>query len=702
MAMINEHLKQKAVNRGKTAAESEFHLVVKSELGKGQFGSVFLALDEAGVKHAVKVSMKPVEMQKLFLRTYLERELAIHQEITHRNVVKLYHCLSLADCTVLDMEFCDMTLTSYIKNHALNEAEFRGLVKQLTCGINALHSMGVVHRDIKPDNIMLVFNPDKTYIAKFADLGFAKKERDRLKTALGSPLFEAPEVLLSENRMPYTNRCDMWSLGVVYYFVLSGSYPFPAATVDEIIRSVCLADYVAFELPERVQVSECCRHFVRSHLLKDSGLRISSEQAYHHPYIMPVVHVMQMATEVKSEDCLNIMKYDVEFGDIVYKRCKAGMNDAVTCRHLVEEVGISDESVQNDMIVFFSNGVCAKKDDPVDIGDGESDLLALVVSSKGLKKEIVKAVEEKGVSVSDWENTQSLGINTVDCINKRLELFSEYIKCCRHYLNRYDAIVSNCKDIETFLAVVLKPDFLHKKLRDLQHELCKKCPGFPNVALYLPACAKCQQLADIAEGRVEIDIIRSQIKEVQKQASQQYRTGNKDMTVFNKRLSEIWQEHAPLQSRCKSQLDDACNVMNSALDAFQVEIEVFVRLSRYVEVLEKASKESDPTVVYRDIYGLVQCDYLRVNERDMAVLQKAAGVETAAAKDYKEAYVETLNQQLQLLRESCDMLTKDRDWLIAQNADIASRMKKIFVDYKQQINYLRSVLKDHGIPDPTK
>lgn len=90
-----------------------------------------------------------------------------------------------------------------------------------------MHKLNVVHRDIKLDNILRHKNTDGDIILKIADLGFAKEldETQMTKTALGTPITKAPEIL---EKKTYGLECDLYSLGVVFYQILFGNYPFAA------------------------------------------------------------------------------------------------------------------------------------------------------------------------------------------------------------------------------------------------------------------------------------------------------------------------------------------------------------------------------------------------------------------------------------------------------------------------------------------
>ena len=88
-------------------------------------------------------------------------------------------------------------------------------------GLNYMHLQNVTHRDMKPENILLVSNKMDDFRVKIADLGFAQEfDREKgLDLVLGTPLYMAPELVLHQK---YTEKVDVWSLGVIVYQLLSG------------------------------------------------------------------------------------------------------------------------------------------------------------------------------------------------------------------------------------------------------------------------------------------------------------------------------------------------------------------------------------------------------------------------------------------------------------------------------------------------
>jgi serine/threonine protein kinase len=136
-------------------------------------------------------------------------------------VVKLISHFKEKDRVYFCFEYCPHgDLSSYLAEHphGLSEEEAGWLVYQIALGLAHLHALGIVHRDIKMDNILLA----EGFTPKITDFGLSKRE-EMMQTYCGTPLCMAPEVFCEQ---VYTNKCDVWSLAVIWYELLTNSYAF--------------------------------------------------------------------------------------------------------------------------------------------------------------------------------------------------------------------------------------------------------------------------------------------------------------------------------------------------------------------------------------------------------------------------------------------------------------------------------------------
>jgi calcium-dependent protein kinase len=133
--------------------------------------------------------------------------------------------------------------------------------------------MDIVHRDIKPENLMLTNVRDSSSI-KLIDFGLSKINEDHkeMKTKAGTPYYIAPEILSGT----YSKECDVWSLGVILYILLSGYPPFFGSTDNIIINKVKSRDF-DYDSEEWENVTPLCKDLIDKMLVVDPANRLTME-----------------------------------------------------------------------------------------------------------------------------------------------------------------------------------------------------------------------------------------------------------------------------------------------------------------------------------------------------------------------------------------------------------------------------------------
>lgn len=144
------------------------------------------------------------------------------------------------------MEYCDSgDLRTYLKK-PIKEKWCQFFFCQLANGLKYLDKYNILHRDIKPKNILLT---NKKKVLKIADFGFAKKQSKNIKlheTICGSPLYMAPEIM--ENNK-YNNQTDLWSIGMILYEMLYGFHPYESC--KNIRQLLSMIDHGIIEIPPK-------------------------------------------------------------------------------------------------------------------------------------------------------------------------------------------------------------------------------------------------------------------------------------------------------------------------------------------------------------------------------------------------------------------------------------------------------------------
>jgi len=262
-------------------------------LGVGCFGKVQRATSkETGEEVAVKrIKKKKIDRVN---RALLENEIRILREIKHHSVVGLldvyesdkYICLVFELCIGGDIfDWLD-------KEEHLDEVRACGIIVQIAAAVEYLHGRGVVHRDLKLENILIVKNAEserkKSVYVKIADFGFAttiKKPDALIEGTCGSLNYVAPEVLTGK---PYTKSCDYWSIGVILYAMLGGYLPFYAEPEDggraKTFRNIQQGIY-DYDDPDWEEVGDMAKSIIDGLLTVKVSARLSCQQLTCHRWV---------------------------------------------------------------------------------------------------------------------------------------------------------------------------------------------------------------------------------------------------------------------------------------------------------------------------------------------------------------------------------------------------------------------------------
>ena len=167
------------------------------------------------------------------------------------------------------------------KEKVLLESDAANIMKQLLSAVVYCHNKNVVHRDLKPENLLLD-TPDKNATLKVIDFGTSQvfDPNRKMSTKIGSPMYIAPEVLSKS----YTEKCDVWSCGVILYVLLSGTQPFSGTSEYEVYQKIRRGVY-SMTSHRWEAVSKPAKDLVKNMMLYDPNQRCSALEALNHPWI---------------------------------------------------------------------------------------------------------------------------------------------------------------------------------------------------------------------------------------------------------------------------------------------------------------------------------------------------------------------------------------------------------------------------------
>uniref|UniRef100_L2G1Y6 non-specific serine/threonine protein kinase n=1 Tax=Colletotrichum fructicola (strain Nara gc5) TaxID=1213859 RepID=L2G1Y6_COLFN len=305
--------------------------ILGNTIGEGEFGKVKLGWkQDGGVQVAIKlikrdsVGNNPSRLAKIY------REIAILRGISHPNIVRLHEMVETERHIGIILEYASGgELFDYILNHRyLKDNAARRLFAQLVSGVGYLHKKGIVHRDLKLENLLLDRNRNiiitdfgfaNTFDAEeelseeeelnLGDREFVKKlgldrvktngtrKGDLMQTSCGSPCYAAPELVVSDSL--YTGRkVDVWSCGVILYAMLAGYLPFdddPANPEGDNIN--LLYKYIVntpLTFPE--YVTPHARDLLRRILVPNPRKRADLFEVARHSWLSEYAHVVEFIT----------------------------------------------------------------------------------------------------------------------------------------------------------------------------------------------------------------------------------------------------------------------------------------------------------------------------------------------------------------------------------------------------------------------
>ncbi|KAM3130612.1 hypothetical protein pb186bvf_017309 [Paramecium bursaria] len=260
----------------------EYSYILSNQIGVGQFSKVFLGKNKNGEQVAIKViDKKRIQKDNIFERLF-QNELKIMFKLHFKSILKLYRVEETQNNLYLITEYCkDGDLYSQIQNvKQIPERNAIRILKHLIKALLYLKQLKIIHRDIKPQNILL-----SDQVPKLADFGFAVVgDIIEQQFQIGTPLYMSPETFYN---CKYNDKTDLFSLGLVYYEMIIGTLPFNAANkqeLDKMYQKYKKDQYIYF--PE--YISNESKDLIKNMLAYDPQQRYSIELVANHKLILEV------------------------------------------------------------------------------------------------------------------------------------------------------------------------------------------------------------------------------------------------------------------------------------------------------------------------------------------------------------------------------------------------------------------------------
>jgi len=321
---------------------NHYYEIIKSELGKGSYGTVQLGrLKGTKVQRAIKI----IDKSKVSNVERFRLEVEIMMRLNHPSILRLFDYFEDKKSIYLVLELCSggELFDRIIEKKYYNEDEARQIFKQIIKAIYYCHMNGVCHRDLKPENFIMLSKTDP-YLLKVIDFGLSrtfnqsgqvqtqlgetllvdpkcpkdvdlnKPRQSRrqtkaiLKTKAGTPFYIAPEVLTGN----YTEKCDVWSCGVILYILLCGYPPFYGENNKEILEAVKSGklDFTSSEWKDKSKISI---DLIRKMIINQET-RLFADEVIKHPwmqsknYKVDGARLKEMATNMLKFSKLTTLK----------------------------------------------------------------------------------------------------------------------------------------------------------------------------------------------------------------------------------------------------------------------------------------------------------------------------------------------------------------------------------------------------------
>ena len=259
---------------------------ITKTLGKGKYGLIKLGKnkktnEEVAIKILCKTNMRNDQL------TLIKTEIDILKICHHKNIIKIYDIFENENFFYIIMEYCSGgDLFSYLERNKFHIPERQSckIIYKILKALSYLHSFGIIHRDIKSENILITYNNDEEFDIRINDFNLSRilGPGEFCNETCGTLSYVAPEILLKKK---YNKLVDSWSLGVTCYLLISGSLPFDHPLNDKEIIRKTIYEQPNFRNGIWEKIPNECINFISKLLEKNPKKRMTINEALNHEWI---------------------------------------------------------------------------------------------------------------------------------------------------------------------------------------------------------------------------------------------------------------------------------------------------------------------------------------------------------------------------------------------------------------------------------
>ena len=334
---------------------------IQREIGKGSMGVVYLGRDPYIKRNVgIKISRPAADVGKEKADKYRERffiEAQSAGRLMHPNIVAIYDAGMHKDFCYMAMEYIDgPTLKKFCtKSHLLPISNVIEIVFIACKALDHAHKMGVIHRDIKPLNIML----NKAGHIKITDFGIAqiKSEQIASKGIIGSPSYMSPEQI---RQKPTENQTDIFSLGCVFYELLTGEKAFPGDDHVSIMYKVIKEEPVPME-QIRPELPEILLKITKKALAKDTGKRYQTCEDFAYDLRVALRGLKESTKNNKTEDVFDYVRSVSFFENFTKYQVKEILKSSSVYKVPRGDAMVAEGDIEDSFFILLSGKASVQK-----------------------------------------------------------------------------------------------------------------------------------------------------------------------------------------------------------------------------------------------------------------------------------------------------------------------------------------------------
>ncbi|XP_039007527.1 serine/threonine-protein kinase ATG1a-like isoform X2 [Hibiscus syriacus] len=269
---------------GSSQARVVGNYILGPRIGSGSFAVVWRSRHR---QHGLEVAVKEIDKKLLSskISENLLKEISILSTINHPNIIQFFEAIETEDRIFLVLEYCDGgDLAAYINRHGkVSEEIARHFMRQLAAGLQVLQEKHLIHRDLKPQNLLLS-TKGSTPQLKIGDFGFARSltPEDLAATLCGSPLYMAPEIFQDKK---YDAKADLWSVGAILFQLVTGKPPFKGNNQLQLFQNILRSTELQFPEGALQELHPDCVGLCRSLLRHNPVQRLTFREFFNHKFL---------------------------------------------------------------------------------------------------------------------------------------------------------------------------------------------------------------------------------------------------------------------------------------------------------------------------------------------------------------------------------------------------------------------------------